>query len=350
MFSQLAKRSTRMPVIGIFQELRAFVVVSDALRKESFLLQMKYAMSASVEIILFRAYLIILVRESEPKLKETTVNYFKLRNHRSIEEYTRDNSEAVNQDARIAWASLMSSLEVARFKKFSQLIYKRRIKGKCSGECRGRRGPRGQRGRTGSKGQPGPKGPRGPPGENGRDGRNGQPGPIGIPGPPGISGPIGNKGIMGQKGEQGLRGPSGIPGLPGLPGSCVRSAPSNTTTPTVFCGLGKQGLKGNKGDNGNRGLPGPPGSRGNRGPRGNLGNGGPPGKKGDIGPPGNFPDLECFPRYTSWVNRSEWFDKYPKVHCDRREFLQGFSLEKSDARGQRRYKYTCCSLGLTNGP
>ena len=53
MFSQLAKRSTRMLVIGIFQELRAFVVVSDALGKESFLLQMKYAMSASVEIILF---------------------------------------------------------------------------------------------------------------------------------------------------------------------------------------------------------------------------------------------------------------------------------------------------------
>ena len=85
------------------------------LRKESFLLQMKYAMSASVEIILFRAYLIILVRESEPKLKETTVNYFKLRHHRSIEEYTRDNSETVNQDARITWASLMSSLEVARY-------------------------------------------------------------------------------------------------------------------------------------------------------------------------------------------------------------------------------------------
>ena len=115
MFSQLAKRSTRMLVIGIFQELRAFVVVSDALGKESFLLQMKYAMSASVEIILFWAYLIILVRESEPKLKETTVNYFKLRHHRSIEEYTRDNSETVNQDARITWASLMSSLEVARY-------------------------------------------------------------------------------------------------------------------------------------------------------------------------------------------------------------------------------------------
>ena len=48
-------------------------------------------------------------------MKETTVNYFKLRHHRSIEEYTRDNNETVNQDARIAWASLMSSLEVARY-------------------------------------------------------------------------------------------------------------------------------------------------------------------------------------------------------------------------------------------
>ena len=149
---------------------------------------------------------------------------------------------------------------------------------------------------------------------------------------------------------KGLRGPAGIPGPPGTPGGCVRSASSNTTTPTVFCVPGKQGLKGNKGDNGNRGLPGPPGSRGNRGPRGYRGNGGPPGKKGDIGPPGNFSDLECFPRYTSWINRSEWFDKYPEVHCDRREFLQGYSLEISDARGQRRFKYTCCTLRLTNSP
>ena len=50
------------------------------------------------------------------------------------------------------------------------------------------------------------------------------------------------------------------------------------------------------------------------------------------------------------MNRSEWFEKYPEVHCDRREFSQVFSVEESDARGQRRYKYTCCTLGLTNGP
>ena len=29
---------------------------------------------------------------------------------------------------------------------------------------------------------------------------------------------------------------------------------------------------------------------------------------------------------------------------------KNFFFEKSDARGQRRYKYTCCTLGLTNGP
>ena len=72
-------------------------------------------MSASVEIIFFWAWLIILVWENEPKLKETTVNYFESRHHHSIEEYTRDNSELVNQDARIVWASLISSLEVARY-------------------------------------------------------------------------------------------------------------------------------------------------------------------------------------------------------------------------------------------
>ena len=48
-------------------------------------------------------------------MKETTVNYFEFRLHWSIEEYTRDNSELVNQDARIVWASLLSSLEVSRY-------------------------------------------------------------------------------------------------------------------------------------------------------------------------------------------------------------------------------------------
>ena len=83
--------------------------------RESFLQKKKCAMSASVEIIFFWAWLIILVWENEPKLKETTVNYFESRHHQSIEEYTRDNSELVNQDARIVWASLISSLEVSRY-------------------------------------------------------------------------------------------------------------------------------------------------------------------------------------------------------------------------------------------
>ena len=72
-------------------------------------------MSASVEIIFFWAWLIILVEENEPKSKETTVNYFKCRHHLSIEENASDNSELVNQDTRIVWASLISSLEVTRY-------------------------------------------------------------------------------------------------------------------------------------------------------------------------------------------------------------------------------------------
>ena len=72
-------------------------------------------MSSSVEILFFWAWLIILVWENEPKLKETTVNYFEFRHHSSIGEYTSDGSELVNQDVRIVWASLISSLEVARY-------------------------------------------------------------------------------------------------------------------------------------------------------------------------------------------------------------------------------------------
>ena len=34
---------------------------------------------------------------NEPKSKETMVNYFALRHHQSIEEYTRENGEAVKQ-------------------------------------------------------------------------------------------------------------------------------------------------------------------------------------------------------------------------------------------------------------
>ena len=59
--------------------------------------------------------MIILVWENELKLKETTVNYFEFGHQQSNEEYRRDTSELVNQDARIVWASLISSLEVARY-------------------------------------------------------------------------------------------------------------------------------------------------------------------------------------------------------------------------------------------
>ena len=54
--------------------------------RESFYLQRKSAMSASVEIIFFWAWMIILVWENEPKLKGTTVNYFEFRHHQSIDQ------------------------------------------------------------------------------------------------------------------------------------------------------------------------------------------------------------------------------------------------------------------------
>ena len=82
---------------------------------ECFLLQIKCMMSASVEFIFYWARLIISVWDNEPKLKETTVNYFALRHHWSIEEYTREHSESVKRYTRIAWASLISSLKVARY-------------------------------------------------------------------------------------------------------------------------------------------------------------------------------------------------------------------------------------------
>ena len=49
--------------------------------RECFHLQVKCMMSASVEIVLYWAWLKISVWENEPKLKETTVNYFALRHH-----------------------------------------------------------------------------------------------------------------------------------------------------------------------------------------------------------------------------------------------------------------------------
>lgn len=145
---------------------------------------------------------------------------------------------------------------------------------------------------------------------------------------------------------EGPRGPTGIRGAPGLPGNCIK--PSNTSTPSlgVHCLPGKEGPKGSKGNTGKRGESGPLGPRGPKGQRGVKGSEGPRGRKGDPGPPGNFVGLVCLPRYTNWVSRINWFKQHPEVHCDRREFLQGFSVEENNTRGQRRFKYTCCALRL----
>ena len=107
--SQLAQRSTRMLVSGR-PSLLFLMFWANFRRKKIFFLQMRCMMSASVKIIWYWAWLIISVWQNEPILKETTVNYPKLRHHRSTEESTRENSESVKQYARIVWASLISSL------------------------------------------------------------------------------------------------------------------------------------------------------------------------------------------------------------------------------------------------
>ena len=56
-------------------------------------------------------------------MKEATVSYFVLR-HRLIEEYSRENSKSVKQYARIVWASVISSLEVTRYKKYRNIKIK----------------------------------------------------------------------------------------------------------------------------------------------------------------------------------------------------------------------------------
>ena len=84
--------------------------------RECFLLQMRCMLSTAVEIISYWAWLIISVWENKPKLKETTVNHFALRHYWWIRVYTcREYGNSVKQYARIVWASLISSLEVARY-------------------------------------------------------------------------------------------------------------------------------------------------------------------------------------------------------------------------------------------
>ena len=77
--------------------------------RECFLLQIKYIMWASVEIIFYWAWIIISFWENEPKLKETTVNHFAWRHYWWIEVYMCiEHNESVKQHARIVWASLIS--------------------------------------------------------------------------------------------------------------------------------------------------------------------------------------------------------------------------------------------------
>ena len=103
-FSQLAKWSTRMLVSGIFKQLRTFVVVPDVLSK----------FSKIGNVFFFRWSVWC---QHQLKLYYIKRNDGKLLcvHHWSTEVYTREHSESVKQYARIVWASLISSLEVARY-------------------------------------------------------------------------------------------------------------------------------------------------------------------------------------------------------------------------------------------
>ena len=105
-----------MLVSGIFKQLRTFVVVPDVLSKFS-----------EIESLFFFREVCDVSISSNYILLSMTDN-FSLRKWAKIERngsldihsrlksiYTCDNSELVNQDARIVWASLISSLEVARY-------------------------------------------------------------------------------------------------------------------------------------------------------------------------------------------------------------------------------------------
>ena len=91
-------------------------------RRECFLLQTTCMTQASVEIILSVTLSFGLGKwakiegyDGKP-LRAKTRN----RHHRSTEEYIRENSESEKQYARTVWASLISSLSVARYDCFPQ--------------------------------------------------------------------------------------------------------------------------------------------------------------------------------------------------------------------------------------
>ena len=91
MFAQLARRSTRMLINGIFKQPRILVVVPDVLSK----------FSKIGNVFFFGFYwgwLIISVWETEPKSKATTVNYFAWRHYWSIEEWEQWFSKTIRQN------------------------------------------------------------------------------------------------------------------------------------------------------------------------------------------------------------------------------------------------------------
>ena len=139
---------------------------------------------------------------------------------------------------------------------------------------------------------------------------------------------------------QGERGMPGIPGAPGFPGNCVRDNKLlQTTAPPVYCVRGPSGPMGLKGEQGLLGNAGPKGDKGSKGGTGRPGN---RGRRGPQGPAGII-KFKCDSRYTKWVDVSKWNSNHPDVICDRKEFMQGFRMEKNLVRNLRRYKYICCT-------
>ena len=82
-------------------------------------------MSASVEIVFYWVWLIILVWENKPKLQETMVNYFMSRHYWLIEEYTRENSDSVKQHSKSYWLLLNLLLKLLGMTACSTVFPKR---------------------------------------------------------------------------------------------------------------------------------------------------------------------------------------------------------------------------------
>ena len=79
------------------QQLITLVVLPDVLKKFSEIKNLFFLRGSVCDVSISWNYILLSVTDNfgqrnEPKLKETTVNYFEFRHHQSIEEYTRDNS------------------------------------------------------------------------------------------------------------------------------------------------------------------------------------------------------------------------------------------------------------------